>query len=195
LCDCFIAGIIQKKNHEVEMAKQSMQNNQIRKIQTEAVKLAENNSIMTQLKRSEQEEVKRLETKRAIKHQSQTQIKQYLDTQKHMKVRNAVDLKLNDHQMAKFGIEIEEKDHLKRNEYFEKLRKFQDINDQKTKNLIKYMQADPKALAEERDKKIYIDGIQQQEKKWKMRDSNENKRRQFDIETLKAGLNNQIIEK
>lgn len=177
------------------MAKESIQNNQIRKIQTETVKMAENNSIMNQLKKAEKEEIKRLETKRAIKLQSQTQIKQYLDLQKNMKAKHEVDLKLQDHQIAKFGIEKEENDYQKRNEYFEKLQKFQDQNDLKTQNFIKYMKADPKVVAEERDKKMYIDGMQQQEKRWKMRENEEKRRREFDIETLKAGLNNQIIEK
>jgi hypothetical protein len=187
--------IIHKKQHAIDMAKESIQNNQIRKIQTETVKMAENTSIMNQLKKAEKEEIKRLETKRAIKLQNQTQIKQYLDLQKNMKVKHEVDLKLQDHQIAKFGLEKEENDYLKRNEYFEKLQKFQDQNDQKTQNFIKYMKADPKVIAEERDKKMYIDGMQQQEKKWKMRENEEKRRRDFDIETLKAGLNNQIIEK
>lgn len=103
-------------------------------------------------------------------------MKNYLDVQKNIKYQHQFALKQQDKQIAQLGIEQEEKDELRRNEYFEKLQKFQDMNDQKTQNFIKYMKSDPASMAEERDRKMYIDGIKQEEKKWKLRKNEEDRK-------------------
>ena len=92
--------------------------------------------------------------------------KQYLDIQKNIKIKRESQLKGEDINIVKIGYEKEEQDSLKRNDYFDKLQKFQDLNYQNTQSLIKYMKSDPKADAEERNKKMYLDGIRQEEKKW-----------------------------
>lgn len=103
-------------------------------------------------------------------------MKSYLDVQKNIKAQNQLALKQQDRQIAKLGIEQEEKVELRRNEYFDKLQKFQDINDQKTQNFIKYMKGDPASMAEERDRKMYIDGMKQEEKKWQLRKTEEDRK-------------------
>lgn len=81
-------------------------------------------------------------------------IKQYLDFQQGIKHDNIKKLRDEDKTIAKIGIEKEEQDMLKRNDYFEKLQKFQDLNNQKFDSLVKYMKSDPTVAAEERDKKM-----------------------------------------
>ena len=86
-------------------------------------------------------------------------------------------------------------DEKRRKEYFEKLQKFQDMNDQKTQNFIKYMKVDPRLLAEERDKNIYIEGMKEEEAKWQRKRNQENQQKQFNINVLKTSLSNQVSEK
>lgn len=122
-------------------------------------------------------------------------MKQFLDLQKNMKSKHVYEVKAQDKVIAKAGMEKEAQDELRRNEYFERLQKFQDLNDQKTQSLIKYMQADPSSLAEERDRRMYLEGIKQEERKWQQRQNDESRRKKHDIEVLKAGLSNQIHER
>jgi len=187
--------VIRKKQHAVNIAKETMQNNQILRQQVQAVKQTENDVIRDQLIHSERQELKRMETQRATKKNNQTSMKHYLDQQTVMKNQQQHSLKSQDKIIAKLGIEKEEQEAKRRNEYFERLQKFQDRNDLKTQSLIKYMKDDPKSLAETRDKKMYLEGIAQEQKKWEMRDNEENKRRQHDTEVLKSNLNNQINER
>ena len=148
----YLAEVINKKKQAIEVAQESLQKAQIRRAQVEAVRKAEDNSIREQMIQSEKEEIKRVETQRAIKHKNQNNMKQYLDIQKGIKLKEIYNQKAQDRAIAQEGLAKEERDYIKRNDYFIKLQKFQDLNDQKTKNLVKYMQADPKTLAEERDK-------------------------------------------
>lgn len=122
-------------------------------------------------------------------------MKQFLDLQKNMKSKQVYEVKAQDKVIAKVGLEKEAQNEIRRNEYFERLQKFQDLNDQKTLSLIKYMQADPSSLAEERDRKMYLDGLKQEERKWQQRQNEESRRKQYDIEVLKSGLSNQLNEK
>ena len=69
------------------------------------------------------------------------------------------------------------------------------MNDQKTQNFIKYMKGDPRAIAEERDKDMYIIGMKQDEAKWQRKMNEETKQRQFNINVLKTSLSNQVSEK
>ena len=61
------ADVIQKKHHAIEMAKETIQKEQIKRKQHEAVMQAENDAIRNQLKQAEAQEIKRVETQRAIK--------------------------------------------------------------------------------------------------------------------------------
>ena len=186
---------IHKKKQAIEEAKDSLQKAQIRREQNQSVRQTEDDIIRKQLKHDENEEIKRIETQRAMRKQSQDNMKQYLDLQKNMKIKRESQLKEEDINISKIGYEKEEQDSLKRNDYFDKLQKFQDLNDKKTQSLIKYMKSDPKAAAEERDKKMYLDGIRQEEKKWQLRENEEKRRRDHDIDVLKIGLSNQLNEK
>ncbi|CAI2386807.1 unnamed protein product [Moneuplotes crassus] len=186
---------INKKNQAIELAKESLQKAQILKRKDQAVKFAEDQAIRDQLRRQEEEELQRVQTKRATKLMDQEKMKQFLNVQKSMRTQKENRLREDDKMFAKIGMEKEEQDSLKRNDYFKKLQRFQDINDKKTANLIKYMQSDPRVSAEERDKKMYLQGIKAEEKRWQKRDNDERVRKQHDMEVLKAGLSTQINEK
>jgi hypothetical protein len=142
----------QRKKHAIEMAKETMQKEVIKKRQQEAVKETEDAVIRDQLIKAEKEEIKRLETQHTTKMRNQTSMKQYLDVQTTMKHKRQNELKAHDRVIAQIGIEKEAEYDERRKEYFERLQKFQDMNDQKMNNFVKYMQADPTVVAETRDK-------------------------------------------
>lgn len=59
-------------------------------------------------------------------------MKEFLDLQKNMKSMHEHEIKSQDKVIAQAGLEKEAHDEVRRNEYFERLQKFQDLNDQKT---------------------------------------------------------------
>lgn len=114
-----------KKRVAISTALQGMNELKLQKLNNLKVKQTENDSLKRQIDQNTKHEHERLKTERARKITNQANLKMYLLDQQRQKQEASSQAKMTDIKMAEIGIKKEEIDAQKRNDYFERLNKFQ----------------------------------------------------------------------
>lgn len=114
-----------KKRVAINTALQGMNELKLQKLNNLKVKQTENEALKHQINENSRIENERLKTERARKIANQANLKMYLLDQQRHRAEATSQERLADKKMAEVGIKKEEIDAQKRNDYFDRLHKFQ----------------------------------------------------------------------